>query len=146
MHQSRAAAVKRLAHILQTMAGTFRFTFESYRRSILMSNTLEQHTNRGSLQGMTESQHQGGLGADTAPERGVRSGQRGEGPVARAIEEQTSRLPSDFWLWAAGGSIALSLYLQTVDEKQKALFVGNWAPTFLLLGIYNKLVKLHGSD
>jgi hypothetical protein len=27
-----------------------------------------------------------------------------------------------------------------------ALFVGHWAPTFLLLGIYNKLVKLLGSD
>jgi hypothetical protein len=27
-----------------------------------------------------------------------------------------------------------------------ALFVGQWAPTFLLLGIYNKLVKLHGSE
>ncbi|TWT97446.1 hypothetical protein Pla100_26000 [Neorhodopirellula pilleata] len=33
-----------------------------------------------------------------------------------------------------------------MNEKQKALFVGNWAPTFLLLGIYNKMVKLHGSD
>ena len=27
-----------------------------------------------------------------------------------------------------------------------ALFVGQWAAPFLILGIYNKLVKLHGSD
>ena len=29
-----------------------------------------------------------------------------EGMVARAIEQQTARLPSDLFLWAAGGSIA----------------------------------------
>lgn len=88
----------------------------------------------------------GGLGADTAREHGVRSHSVGEGPVARVLEQQTSRLPSDTWLWAAGGSIALSLYLQATDQRQRALFVGQWAPTFLLLGIYNKMVKLHGSD
>jgi hypothetical protein len=33
-----------------------------------------------------------------------------------------------------------------MDRKQNALFVGQWAPTFLLLGIYNKLVKQFGSD
>jgi len=26
------------------------------------------------------------------------------------------------------------------------LFVGQWAAPFLLLGIYNKMVKQHGSD
>jgi hypothetical protein len=26
------------------------------------------------------------------------------------------------------------------------LFVGQWAPAFLILGVYNKLVKQHGSD
>lgn len=69
-----------------------------------------------------------------------------EGRLARAIEQQTAKLPSDAWLWAAGGSILLSLYLQSRDARQQALFVGNWAPTLLLLGVYNKLVKLHGSN
>ena len=27
-----------------------------------------------------------------------------------------------------------------------SLFVGQWAPTFLILGLYNKLVKVAGSD
>ncbi len=72
--------------------------------------------------------------------------QRREGPIARAIENQTARLPSDTFLWAALGSIGLSLLLKLADRKHDALFVGEWAPTFLLLGIYNKLVKLHGSD
>ena len=87
-----------------------------------------------------------GLGAATARQHGVSGHEIGEGPVARMLEQQTARLPSDTWLWAAGGSIALSLYLQATDQKQRALFVGQWAPTFLLLGIYNKLVKQHGSE
>lgn len=31
------------------------------------------------------------------------------------------------------------------DEK-KAVFVGEWAPTFLILGLYNKRVKVEGSE
>ena len=69
-----------------------------------------------------------------------------EGRVARSIENQTAKLPSDLLLWAAGGSIALSLFFQGTDQRQRALFVGQWAPTFLLLGIYNKLVKQQGND
>ena len=69
-----------------------------------------------------------------------------EGPIARAIEEQTAKLPSDSFLWSAFASIGLSLVLKFTGRKHDALFVGHWAPTFLLLGIYNKLVKLHGSD
>jgi hypothetical protein len=69
-----------------------------------------------------------------------------EGPVARAIEQQTARLPSDTFLWLAGGSIAASLTLKIMGRDKDALFVGQWAPTFLILGLYNKLVKLAGSD
>jgi hypothetical protein len=69
-----------------------------------------------------------------------------EGPVARAIEEQTAKLPSDAFLWAAGASIAASLILKMLDKHHEALFVGQWAPTILILGLYNKLVKQHGSD
>jgi hypothetical protein len=69
-----------------------------------------------------------------------------EGPVARAIETQTAKLPSDTFLWAAFGSIAVSMILRLIGKKHDSLFIGEWAPTFLLLGIYNKLVKLHGSD
>ena len=69
-----------------------------------------------------------------------------EGPLARSIEHQTAKLPSDIFLWAALASIATSLAFQLLDRKENALFVGQWAPTFLLLGIYNKLVKQLGSD
>jgi len=69
-----------------------------------------------------------------------------EGPVARAIEQQTAKLPSDTFLWLAGGSIATSLALKIMGRHHDALFVGQWAPTFLILGLYNKLVKVAGSD
>ncbi len=69
-----------------------------------------------------------------------------EGPVARTIEQQTAKLPSDTFLWAAIGSIAGSLILQLTGKKHQATFVGQWAPTLLILGLYNKMVKLHGSD
>ena len=61
-----------------------------------------------------------------------------EGPVARAIEDQTAKLPSDAFLWAAGASIAASLILKMLEKHHEALFVGQWAPTILILGLYNK--------
>lgn len=69
-----------------------------------------------------------------------------EGPVATAIEEQTAKLPSDLFLWAALGSMGVSLYFQSINKRDKSLFVGQWAAPFLLLGLYNKLVKLEGHD
>ena len=69
-----------------------------------------------------------------------------EGFIAKAIEEQTAKLPSDTFLWLALGSIAASLSLKITGREKDALFVGQWAPTFLLLGVYNKLVKQLGSD
>lgn len=69
-----------------------------------------------------------------------------EGPIARAIEKQTAKLPSDTFLWLAGASIATSLTLKLFGNRDTAVFVGQWAPTFLILGVYNKLVKQLGSD
>lgn len=69
-----------------------------------------------------------------------------EGPVARAIEEYTAKLPSDTFLWAAVGSMAVSAAMKLMGRNHEALFIGQWAPSFLLLGIYNKIVKVEGSD
>jgi hypothetical protein len=69
-----------------------------------------------------------------------------EGPVASMIESQTAKLPSDLFLWAALGSMAVSASLKIMGKSHTALFVGQWAPSFLLLGLYNKLVKLEGHD
>ena len=69
-----------------------------------------------------------------------------EGPVAKTIEKQTAKLPSDLFLWAAVGSMAASTTLKCFRKDKSALFVGQWAAPFLLLGIYNKIVKGEGSD
>lgn len=72
--------------------------------------------------------------------------QHTEGPVAKVIEEQTSKLPSDLFLWVALGSMGTALTLKIMGKKDDALFVGQWAAPFLLFGLYNKLVKLEGHD
>lgn len=69
-----------------------------------------------------------------------------EGRVAREIEQRTKMLPSDLFLWAAIGSIGASLIMKFMDRDEDSEFIGQWAPTLLILGLYNKLVKLHGSE
>ena len=69
-----------------------------------------------------------------------------EGPLARTIEQQTAKLPSDIYLWAAGGAIATSAILQLTGKSKASLFVGQWVAPFLLFGVYNKIVKVAGSD
>lgn len=69
-----------------------------------------------------------------------------EGPVARSIEHKTANVPSDVFLWAALGSMGVSCVLKCFGKKHDALFVGQWAAPFLLLGVYNKLVKVAGHD
>ena len=107
--------------------------------------------NTGTRQGggvsdtMQRAKDMAGQYMDTEPKAHPRQEHR-EGPIARAIEQQTARIPSDAFLWAAVGSMGLSLALEVMGEEKKANFVGHWAPTLLIFGLYNKLVKLQGSD
>jgi hypothetical protein len=63
-----------------------------------------------------------------------------------AIEAQTSKVPSTVFLGLALGSMAASLILKIMEKEHWALFVGQWAAPFLIMGNYNKMVKQHGSD
>ena len=76
----------------------------------------------------------------------TRAEQHTEGRVAKAIEQQTAKLPSDVFLWAAGASILASLALKLTKRHRDSEFVGLWVPSLLLLGVYNKIVKVLGSD
>jgi len=42
--------------------------------------------------------------------------------------------------------MAVSLAFKIGGKDHKDLFVGQWAAPFLLLGIYNKIVKVAGND
>jgi len=72
-------------------------------------------------------------------------GQR-EDRVTGAIESQTSKVPSSAYLGAAVGCMSASALLKIVGQDEWALFIGQWAPTLLIMGLYNKLVKQLGSD
>ena len=63
-----------------------------------------------------------------------------EGPITEALEKQTV-VPTDALLWAAFASILGSLTLRLLGRRHASLFVGQWAPTFLLVAIYHKLAK-----
>ena len=69
-----------------------------------------------------------------------------EGAATKAIESQTAKIPSTVFLGAAIASMGVSLALKIAGCKHTALFVGQWASPFLLLGIYNKIVKTEGHD
>jgi len=69
-----------------------------------------------------------------------------EDRVTGAIESQTSKIPSSGYLAAAFGAIAASAILKAVGKDDWALFVGQWPAAFMLMGVYNKIVKQHGSD
>ena len=69
-----------------------------------------------------------------------------EGTGTRITESVTSRVPSGTYLTAAIGAMTASAALQILGRQRLSLFVGQWAPSILIMGLYNKLVKVAGSD
>jgi hypothetical protein len=68
-----------------------------------------------------------------------------EGELARLIEQQTAKIPSHWFLLAAGASMVLSLVLELSDRPRAGRFVAHWPTPLLVGGIYNKLVKTLGT-
>lgn len=69
-----------------------------------------------------------------------------EGKFTVAIENQTAKVPSGVYLSASLTAMAASLALKCLHKNNTALFIGLWASPFLLMGIYNKIVKVEGHD
>ena len=76
----------------------------------------------------------------------VERGQASEDTFTGAIERQTANVPSSAFLGLAIGSMVVSALLKVTGKDNWALFVGQWAAPFLIMGNYNKMVKQHGSD
>jgi hypothetical protein len=74
--------------------------------------------------------------------RGQSSTPAVEDRTTRSVEQQTAKIPSLGFLGLAGGAIVASAALMFMGKKAAANFVGQWAPTILIMGIYNKLVKV----
>ncbi len=73
-------------------------------------------------------------------------GQSQEDRFTGSIEAQTSQVPSSVFLGMAIGSMAASAVFKIMGKDDWALFIGQWAAPFLIMGNYNKMVKQHGSD
>ena len=53
----------------------------------------------------------------------------------------TDQVPEEVWYWSAIGSIIVSAVLKLLGKDNWSLFVGQWPPTFLILGVFHKLVR-----
>ena len=73
-------------------------------------------------------------------------GEAQEDQITTSIEKFTAQVPSSVYLAAALASMTISLAFRAKRDTHTALFIGQWAAPFLILGLYNKLVKQHGSD
>lgn len=69
-----------------------------------------------------------------------------EGKIAKAIETQTSKIPSDIFLWTglAIGAAAMTLYCS--KRRHLALLIAQGVAPVMLMGLYNKMVKQMGHD
>ena len=76
----------------------------------------------------------------------VERGQASEDQFTGGIERFTSQTPSTVFLGLALGSMGASAVLKIIGKDDWALFVGQWAAPFLIMGNYNKMVKQHRSD
>lgn len=69
-----------------------------------------------------------------------------EDQFSKTIEKYTAAIPSSGYLAVAVGAMATSLALQVVGKGKWGNFIAQWVPTWLVIGLYNKLVKIEGHD
>ncbi len=69
-----------------------------------------------------------------------------EDQFTKTIEAYTAAIPSSTYLGVAIGAMALSLLCQVTGQGKWGNFIAQWVPTWLIIGVYNKLVKLEGHD
>ncbi len=65
--------------------------------------------------------------------------------TAKGAQQQyfrvTDQVPGEVWYWAALSSILASAALFAFNKRDWSIFVGQWPPTFLLFGLYHKLLR-----
>ncbi len=69
-----------------------------------------------------------------------------EDQFTKTIESYTAAVPSTGYLAVAIGAMGLSLACQVAGREKWGNFIAQWVPTWLVIGLYNKLVKLEGDD
>ena len=69
-----------------------------------------------------------------------------EDEVTKTIERYTAGIPSSAFLAVGLGAMAVSLVGHLAGRRRWASLVAQWVPAILVMGVYNKLVKLEGHD
>ena len=69
-----------------------------------------------------------------------------EDEFTKTIEEYTASIPSSAYLGVAVGAMGLSLLCQVAGHGKWGNFIAQWVPTLLIIGLYNKVVKVEGHD
>ncbi|HEU4341593.1 MAG TPA: hypothetical protein VFU31_08490 [Candidatus Binatia bacterium] len=69
-----------------------------------------------------------------------------EDRFTKSMEDYTSAIPSSAYLGMAVAAMVLSLFYQATGREKWGNFIAQWVPTWLIIGVYNKLVKLEGHD
>jgi hypothetical protein len=69
-----------------------------------------------------------------------------EDQFTKTIEEYTASIPSSAYLGIALAAMGVSLLFQATGQGKWGNFIAQWVPTWLIIGVYNKMVKLEGHD
>jgi hypothetical protein len=69
-----------------------------------------------------------------------------EDQFTKTLERYTAQIPSSTLLAVAVGAMGLSLISQLGGRGKWGNFIAQWVPTIIVMGVYNKLVKLEGHD
>jgi hypothetical protein len=67
-----------------------------------------------------------------------------EGPITRIIEQQAAKVPSNYFLSLAFLAMLAAFGLELSGRERASRFVGMWPAPLLVMGVYNKLVKVFG--
>lgn len=69
-----------------------------------------------------------------------------EDNLTKTIEGYTAAIPSSGYLGVAVAAMGVSLLCQATGQGKWGNFIAQWVPTWLIIGLYNKVVKLEGHD
>jgi hypothetical protein len=69
------------------------------------------------------------------------SGPEGSESPQRKFFRVTDNIPEETWYWAALASIGVSAALKLAGRNHWSLFVGQWPPTFILFGLYHRVIR-----
>jgi hypothetical protein len=69
-----------------------------------------------------------------------------EDEFTKQVEQYTGAIPSSAYLGVAVAAMGVSLLCQVTGQGKWGNFIAQWVPTWLIIGLYNKVVKLEGHD